>query len=177
VAFWKFDDCGAVVKYDAWIPNLQSWVLNTTGGVSTTNANYQMQTIQQICLVSQTRCTGANQQWASFGECVAGLQQKPYGNYDEAWGDNIVCRSIHLLLTQIRPDVSASGFSAPAEKSLHHPIPTTPPARLATGADLRCLGSLLPRRPDGRRQVHGRALSGELLLRRRAVQRAARLAV
>lgn len=27
------------------------------------------------------------------------------GNFDEAWGDNVVCRSIHLMLTVVRPEV------------------------------------------------------------------------
>jgi len=104
VAFWKFDEHGAVLKYDAWIPNFNGW-LEATTGVSVSNAQDQMQTIQQICAVTQQRCTGSNTQWNSIDECVSTLSQKPYGNYDEAWGDNIVCRTIHLVLTQVRPEV------------------------------------------------------------------------
>ena len=94
-----------MLKYDAWIPNLHDWV-ESTSPAPLSNPHYQMQSIQQICAVTQMRCTGANTQWASIEECVAGLARKPYGNYDAAWGDNIVCRSIHLVLTQVRPDVS-----------------------------------------------------------------------
>jgi hypothetical protein len=105
VAFWKFDEVGAVLKYDAWIPNLNTWV-ETTEAAPVTSPTYQALSIQVLCAVTQMRCTGANTQWSSIGECVGTLSQKPYGNYDAAWGDNIVCRTIHLVLTQVRPDVS-----------------------------------------------------------------------
>ncbi|KAK0649956.1 hypothetical protein B0T16DRAFT_326117 [Cercophora newfieldiana] len=104
VAFWRFDEVGAVLKYDAWIPNLNNWV-EATEAAPITNPQFQAQSIQVICAVTQMRCTGVNSQWANIGECVAALTQKPYGNYDAAWGDNVVCRSIHLVLTQVRPDV------------------------------------------------------------------------
>ncbi|KAK3934620.1 hypothetical protein QBC46DRAFT_368095 [Diplogelasinospora grovesii] len=104
VAFWRFDKQGAVLKYDAWIPNLNNWVEATTGA-QFSNTQVQAQSIQQLCGATQQRCTGANTQWASVDECVSALTQKPYGNYDEAWGDNIVCRTIHIVLTQVRPDV------------------------------------------------------------------------
>lgn len=106
MAFWKFDKHGAVLKYDAWIPNLNNWIEASTGA-QISNSQFRTQSIQQICAVTQTRCTGPNTQWESIDECASVLSQKAYGNYDEAWGDNIVCRSIHLVLTQVRPDVSS----------------------------------------------------------------------
>ena len=113
VAFWRFDEHGAVLKYDAWIPNLNDWIEASTG-ISISNPQVDMETIQQLCAVTQQRCTGSNTQWISIEECVSTLSQKPYGNYDEAWGDNIVCRSIHLILTQVRPDVSKIAFASRA---------------------------------------------------------------
>ncbi|KAK3991122.1 hypothetical protein QBC44DRAFT_58019 [Cladorrhinum sp. PSN332] len=104
VAFWKFDEEGAVLKYDAWIPNLNSWV-ETTTAAQISDATFQLYSIQQICAVTQMRCTGHNTQWSSIGECVTVLSRKRYGSYDEAWGDHVVCRTIHLVLTQVRPDV------------------------------------------------------------------------
>ncbi|CAI4214379.1 unnamed protein product [Parascedosporium putredinis] len=77
VAFWKFDDEGAVIN----------------------------QSIQSICAVTQATCRGANQQWSSIEECISVLSQKDYGRYQNAWGDNIVCRTIHIVLTQLRPEV------------------------------------------------------------------------
>lgn len=105
MAFWKFDELGAVLKYDAWIPNLNNWVQATTA-TSVSNSQDQMKSIQLLCAVAQLRCTGPNTQWESVEECVSVLSQKPFGDYDEAWGDNIVCRNIHIVLTQVRPDVS-----------------------------------------------------------------------
>jgi len=104
VAFWEFDNSGAVLKYDAWIPNLNDWIVSATGALIS-NTQYQMESIEQICALTQQRCTGSNTQWTCVDDCVSALSQKPYGDYDEAWGDNIVCRTIHLVLTQIRPDV------------------------------------------------------------------------
>ena len=110
VAFWKFDDQGEVVKYDALIPNLNSWVVQTTGVPVFGPPEAQLAVIQQICAVTMDRCQGKNQQWDSMEQCVGDLSRRPFGNYDEAWGDNIVCRSIHLVLTQVRPDVSTVVF-------------------------------------------------------------------
>jgi hypothetical protein len=104
VAFWKFDECGAVLKYDAWIPNLNDWIVASLG-IPISNPQVGLQPIQQLCAGTQQRCTGSNTQWSSIDECISTLSQKPYGNYDEAWGDNIVCRTIHLILTQVRPQI------------------------------------------------------------------------
>lgn len=112
IAFWTFDEQGAVLKYDAWIPNLNDWVTNATGA-ALTNAQYQTESIEELCAVTQERCTGSNIQWASIDECVSVLSQKTYGDYDEAWGDNIVCRSIHIVLTQVRPDVCSTLLYCP----------------------------------------------------------------
>jgi hypothetical protein len=104
VAFWRFDEVGAVLKYDAWIPNLNDWI--TTNGIALPSLPaYQTGSIFAICTFTQARCTGANTQWESVQQCVEVLSTKTYGTYDSAWGDNIVCRTIHLVLTQTRPDV------------------------------------------------------------------------
>lgn len=113
VAFWKFDKQGAVLKYDAWIPNLNEFTAGTLPA-PVSDVQYQAQSIQQICAVTQQRCQGPNQQWKNVEECVSTLSQRPYGTYDAAWGDNVVCRSIHVILTQVRPDVSFPP-SAPKE--------------------------------------------------------------
>ncbi|AEO60050.1 hypothetical protein MYCTH_2308868 [Thermothelomyces thermophilus ATCC 42464] len=104
VAFWRFDEHGAVLKYDAWIPNLNTWVESTTAA-NADDPQSRASAIAQICGATQTRCQGPNAQWSSVEECMTALSQKSYGSYDEAWGDNIVCRSIHVVLTQVRPDV------------------------------------------------------------------------
>lgn len=60
---------------------------------------------QGLCPVIQQRCTGKDQQYSSVEDCAAQLGAKPFGNFDEAWGDNIACRTIHIILTMVRPDV------------------------------------------------------------------------
>jgi len=41
----------------------------------------------------------------SVNDCVASWSAKPFGDYSDAWGDNVVCRTIHVILAQVRPDV------------------------------------------------------------------------
>lgn len=104
VAFWRFNPAGEVLQYDAFIPNLNPFVELTTGA-PISNPTLREVTIAAVCQVTQLRCTGPNTQWESFQQCNQTLHTKDYGNYDEAWGDNIVCRTIHLVLTQVRPEV------------------------------------------------------------------------
>ncbi|KAK4541393.1 hypothetical protein LTR36_007994 [Oleoguttula mirabilis] len=107
VAFWRFDDEGQVLRYQAWIPNLQTW-LKIAQGIDYDGIQGRVnecKTTEALCPQIQERCTGSNQQYNSTASCIAELESKPFGNYDEAWGDNIVCRTIHLLLTLVRPDV------------------------------------------------------------------------
>lgn len=59
----------------------------------------------ELCPVIQQRCTGSNQQYLDEAACVAELGVKNFGSFDEAWGDNVVCRQIHSLLTLVRPEV------------------------------------------------------------------------
>lgn len=59
-----------------------------------------------LCPTIQQRCVGQDQQYQSVEDCTAQLLTKEFGTFDEVWGDNIVCRMIHLILTVIRPDVS-----------------------------------------------------------------------
>lgn len=41
-------------------------------------------------------------------DCANQLKAKTFGSFDEMWGDNVVCREVHVLLTRSRPDVSDS---------------------------------------------------------------------
>jgi hypothetical protein len=98
VAFWRFDDQGQVLKYHAWIPNLQAWIGAVIGYDPGTIA---VQTVAKVslCPPIQQQCTGSNKQYRDELDRIARLQLKPFGNFDEAWGDNIACR------TRVRPDV------------------------------------------------------------------------
>ncbi|KAL0571008.1 hypothetical protein V5O48_010955 [Marasmius crinis-equi] len=105
IAFWRFNDQGLVDKYDAWIPNIQPWISASTG------VDYGNPLVQAavpataLCPTIQQNCQGSNQQFANQLDCIAQLTFKPFGTFDEVWGDNLVCRIIHLLLTPVRPEV------------------------------------------------------------------------
>ncbi|MCJ1351393.1 MAG: hypothetical protein MMC33_001377 [Icmadophila ericetorum] len=103
IAFWRFDDTGAVTNYDAWLPNLSQYT-QLLYGVAISPAG-EAANIQQPCTDAQQLCTGNNTQYSSVGDCIATLTSKPYGDWDEAWGDNVVCRSIHVILARLRPMV------------------------------------------------------------------------
>ncbi|KAL1627483.1 hypothetical protein SLS54_002408 [Diplodia seriata] len=106
VAFWNFDDDGQVLRYDAWLPNLQRWN-SILLGADFDDPPTQDAFRQTLCPAVQQRCSGPNRQYDSEEDCVADLAAKPFGNYDEAWGDNIACRTIHVILAQVRPEVSS----------------------------------------------------------------------
>ncbi|KAJ7061662.1 hypothetical protein C8F01DRAFT_1210252 [Mycena amicta] len=112
VAFWRFDNHGAVLKYDAWIPNLDPVVSLMHGSGDVVDPGTGMftppgeaATIASICGLQTQTCVGTNQVYNGMQDCVEQLGKKPFGRYDEAWGDNVVCRSVHVLLTRIRPEV------------------------------------------------------------------------
>ncbi|KAJ7701056.1 hypothetical protein B0H16DRAFT_1641631 [Mycena metata] len=59
-------------------------------------------TIQQICAV---QAETYNTVYDGIPDCVQTLAAKTFGRSDETWGDNVVCRLIHVLLTKFRPEV------------------------------------------------------------------------
>ncbi|KAL8911933.1 MAG: hypothetical protein Q9171_002975 [Xanthocarpia ochracea] len=107
VAFWEFDKRGAVVKYDAWIPNVRLYTSIVSGRGNTVEPPPpagQAATIQQICNTVQSLCQGNNTEYTTLDDCVQTLTAKPFGDGDNIWADSVTCRQIHLLLARIRPD-------------------------------------------------------------------------
>jgi hypothetical protein len=104
IAFWRFNAQGAVLYYDAFIPALSSWT-QVGAGREVSDPAFRAASIIQLCDLIENRCVGNNTQYQSAEECVKDLSQKPYGEYSETWGDNVVCRSIHAILTSIRPEI------------------------------------------------------------------------
>jgi len=105
VAFWRFDKDGAVLAYDAWIPNLSEWNFLVQGHRDLSNPRVQEAVIDKICPLIQERCVGSNQQYADVAECTSTLQKKDFGTYDDAWSDSVVCRTIHVILALVRPEM------------------------------------------------------------------------
>ncbi|KAJ7132669.1 hypothetical protein C8R46DRAFT_923951, partial [Mycena filopes] len=106
-AFWHFDEDGAVLKYEAWIPSVDRFVnaLNGPDGGDFYGPAGMNATIQQICGLQAQTCVGADTVYADTATCIQTLAAKPFGRFDETWGDNVVCRRIHVLLTKFRPAV------------------------------------------------------------------------
>ncbi|KAJ7476686.1 hypothetical protein FB451DRAFT_1087339 [Mycena latifolia] len=104
IAFWHFDATGAVLQYDAWIPSLDLFSV-LAHGFDTSSPAGMNTTIQAVCGQQAQTCIGDNMVYSSADDCFQTLASKPFGRLDEAWGDNVVCRSIHVLLTKIRPEV------------------------------------------------------------------------
>lgn len=108
-----------MLKYQAFIPTLQAWS-KAALGIDFDDFFTAKSTALRICPVIQQRCQGANQQYANVVDRVAELEGKPFGSFDEAWGDNVAGRTIHLVLTQIRPEahcahVVPDGVSPPGD--------------------------------------------------------------
>ncbi|KAJ7744910.1 hypothetical protein B0H16DRAFT_1693108 [Mycena metata] len=104
-AFWRFDNTGAVLKYEAWIPSLDRFVGPLNGVLDFYTPANMNNTILGVCAQQAQTCVGNNTVYNSVPDCVQALAAKPFGRYDEAWGDNVVCRTIHVLLTKFRPEV------------------------------------------------------------------------
>jgi len=60
----------------------------------------------ELCSMIQQKCTGDNAQYESLASCAFILGRKEFGSWDEVWGDNVVCRFVHVGLTPMRPEVS-----------------------------------------------------------------------
>ncbi|XMA15213.1 hypothetical protein WAI453_008004 [Rhynchosporium graminicola] len=104
VAFWRFDSSGAVLQYNAWLPELAMWT-KLAIGVDTSNSFVQTAVRSTLCTQIQENCSGPNLQYNSTAGCNAIMATKEFGSYDEVWGDNVVCRNIHVMLTHVRPEV------------------------------------------------------------------------
>ncbi|UJR18049.1 hypothetical protein I4U23_004950 [Adineta vaga] len=65
--------------------------------------------ISSLCQGVQTICPvgSSNEQYASVSECISFLSepQTPFGTYDRGDQNNVICRTIHLSLASIAPDI------------------------------------------------------------------------
>jgi len=58
-----------------------------------------------ICETTQTFCTGLNQQYASYQDCMSFLDAIPWGTWDRGNANSTVCRQLHVGLTPVRPHI------------------------------------------------------------------------
>jgi hypothetical protein len=67
--------------------------------------NVRAATMNAICGIIQTRCTGANQQYADLAACNAYMQSIPDGGWERGDQKDFGCVRLHQILTGSRPDV------------------------------------------------------------------------
>ncbi|QDS71543.1 hypothetical protein FKW77_005418 [Venturia effusa] len=110
-AFWKFGPDGKITAYEASIPNLNNFVGKTTsplgtifkGGSFVPTTGQKDVIYDNLCGAHDLLCKDGFAQWFSKDECIAELKKKPFGTFDAVWGDNVVCRLVHVMLASIRP--------------------------------------------------------------------------
>lgn len=104
--FWQFDPDGKVKAFDLALPDLQEWVeFATTFHGATASPIVQDGAMQYICSVQDKLCVGENKVYKDVDDCVTTLKSKNFGTYDNPWQDSVTCRTIHINLVPIRPDL------------------------------------------------------------------------
>jgi hypothetical protein len=86
-------------------PNLQRWT-KIANRIPFGSSLVKRGLPAALCPQIQKRCTGPNLQLDNTASCIYRLESKPTGDFNEAWGDNMVCRMIHFRLTIVRIEVS-----------------------------------------------------------------------
>jgi hypothetical protein len=106
--FFTFSD-------DDLVTSLDLAILNLGAAVNPTSDAEKEQTIQGMCAVltglvpnQAATCPGTYDGAtppAQFASCVAFMHTIPYGTWDRANSNTVVCRQLHTLLTPFRPAV------------------------------------------------------------------------
>ncbi|KAK6533812.1 hypothetical protein TWF694_002741 [Orbilia ellipsospora] len=101
--FWRFNDKGEVVNYDLALIEVDHFISELTS-TDYDDPAAQADLINTTCQAQALRCVGPNQVYDSIDHCIEVLSAKPFGKYTNVWSDSVVCRSIHIVLTLVRPD-------------------------------------------------------------------------
>lgn len=111
---FNFDQNGLINQTDIVFPNLGAGVdtiddgtlipLELEPGV-VVNLTKPVYSIYGTCSILVQTCVGANLQYDSFEACVGFMLSIDYGTFDRAFSNTYVCRSVHALLTLLRPQI------------------------------------------------------------------------
>ncbi|EPS41734.1 hypothetical protein H072_4341 [Dactylellina haptotyla CBS 200.50] len=101
--FWRFNTKGEVINYDLALIEVDHFIEELTS-TDYTDPAAQAELIATTCNAQALRCVGVNSQYDSIDHCIEVLSAKPFGSYTDIWSDSVVCRSIHIVLTLVRPD-------------------------------------------------------------------------
>ncbi|GAA5988581.1 hypothetical protein JCM11641_004609 [Rhodosporidiobolus odoratus] len=122
VKAWRDDEDGLkIISYDASLrrwPQTYNYIVNLVAAAiakemnetydATTNvtAMFARKAAQEICVIAQDSCTGANQQYDSYDECYQFLtEQTRWGEALDAGYDTTWCRYVHRNMVPFRPDI------------------------------------------------------------------------
>ncbi|KAF3909186.1 hypothetical protein ABW20_dc0100894 [Dactylellina cionopaga] len=101
--FWRFNERGEVINYDLALIEVDHFIEELTS-TDYNDPAAQAELIATTCGAQALRCVGVNRQYESIEQCIEVLSAKPFGSYTDIWSDSVVCRSIHIVLTLVRPD-------------------------------------------------------------------------
>jgi len=102
-AFFLFDHHGKILQYDAIEVNQYSWSQFTS--ISKDENINKAGMIQKICSIHAQYCIGDLAQFKDFNECTVFMNILSVGNPDYGNQNNILCRTIWSLVTNLRPSV------------------------------------------------------------------------
>jgi hypothetical protein len=97
--FYQFNSNNQVTTFDLAILNL--------GAAVDVPASDQAAVIQGVCsalTVNPGTCNGFHE-YTDFNDCVSFMNSIPYGSWNRANSNTVVCRQLHTLLTPFRPAV------------------------------------------------------------------------
>jgi len=102
-AFFLFDHHGKILQYDAVEVNQYSWSQFTS--VSRDENINKGLMIQRICGAHTQFCNGTLARYKDYEECATFMNSLPLGNPDYSNQNNVLCRTIWSLVTNLRPQV------------------------------------------------------------------------
>jgi len=102
VGTWRFDDNDKIIEIDNFQPYYDITVLASS---DPTSPAYQAPYVDQTCARHNLYCTGANQQYATYDDCVAFMHTLTFGSPDINQGNSTQCRWWHSILSKLRPSI------------------------------------------------------------------------
>jgi len=96
IGFLTFDENNFITSYDLAILRLGE-------AVGLVPPSEYLDYVEEICLVHQDNCTGANQQYANFEACVEQISSMNFGTWDNVSSNTTTCRILHSILVPLRP--------------------------------------------------------------------------
>jgi len=101
VGTWRFDEDDKIIEVDNWQPYNS---VTTLAEFDVTSPAYQDPYFTQVCSRHMLYCTGPNQQYDTYDDCIAFMESLPFGAPDENEWSSTQCRWWHAYLSKLRPN-------------------------------------------------------------------------